>query len=74
MKKNAIHPPLDLYTLFLVTKLARIRWAEYVAKLMEKITYRKTVTSGSRKDKTKTHHKKTVFEDERWMEMSQGRV
>jgi hypothetical protein len=30
------------------------------------------VTLGSRKDKTKTHHKRTVFEDERWMEISQG--
>jgi hypothetical protein len=30
-----------------------------------------TVTSDSIKDKTKTHHKWTVFEEERWMEMSQ---
>ena len=72
MKKNAIHPPFGLYTLFLVTKIARMRWVEYVAKLTEKITCRKTVTSGSRKDKTKTQHKRTVFGDEWWMEMSQG--
>jgi len=33
VKNNAIHPPFDLYTLFLVTKTARMRWVEYVAKL-----------------------------------------
>jgi hypothetical protein len=72
VKKNAIHPPFGLYALFLVTKIARMRWVEYVAKLTDKKTCRKTVTSGSRKDKTKTHHKRAGFEDERWMKMSRG--
>jgi hypothetical protein len=72
VKKNAIHPPFDLYALFLEIKIARMQWVEYVAKLTDRITCRKTVTSESRKDKTKTQHKRTVFEDELWMEMSQG--
>ena len=68
MKKNTIHPPFDLYTLFLI---AMMRWVESVAKMTEKITCRKTVTSGSRKDRIETHHERALFEDERWMEISQ---